>query len=400
MFRHICFARELTRAGYDVRVFCASTVHNTEIAIDLGGAAFREIDYDGIRFVHLRTRSYRTNGLRRMVELWRFPRTLGSVAGQFEPPAAVIHSAFVPFDLSMARVVRKLGARHIVEIADLWPASFVAYGLARAGNPLIRLAYNAEHWLYHVADELVFTMEGGRDYIRERGWDTSRVWPVSLEKVHNINQGVDLAAFDADRARRYPDDDLSDAEAFKVVYVGSIRRANNLGVILDAAEQLQQQRDRTFRFLIYGDGDQRPLLEQACRDRRITNVAFKGRVAPSDVPSVLTRSDLNLFHFGETPLAKYGLSPNKLFIYFASGKPVLSTLRPGYDLVERYGAGLSVDGTASGIAEGVRKIAGATPEAYAAYCSGARKAAVDYDYARLAGRMIELLPPTSGPARS
>ena len=29
--RHYWFAKYLTRAGYDVRIFCASTVHDTDI---------------------------------------------------------------------------------------------------------------------------------------------------------------------------------------------------------------------------------------------------------------------------------------------------------------------------------------------------------------------------------
>lgn len=392
MFRHICFAREMTKVGYEVRIFCASWIHNTNIEIDLDGGLYKEVDYCGIRFVHVRTKPHSTNWLRRIVELWRFPRTLRTITGDFEPPSAVIHCAAVPFDLEIARLVRKLGAKHIVEIADLWPASFVAFGLIRAGNPLLRIAYAAEQWLYHVADELVFTIEGGKDYITDKSWDRASRWPVSLDKVHNINQGVDLADFEAGLTRSYRDDDLEASDVFKVVYVGSIRRANNLSVILDAAAQLEGKSDRKIRFLIYGDGDQRADLERACHERGIENVVFKGRISPADVSAVLSRADVNLFQFGATSLAKYGLSPNKLFIYFASGKPVVSTIRPRYDLVERYGAGISVDSNPSAIADGVRRIAGADPEEYSAYCQGARRAALDYDYRKVARKMIELLP--------
>ena len=33
--RHYWFAKYLTRAGYDVRIFCASTVHDTDINFDV-----------------------------------------------------------------------------------------------------------------------------------------------------------------------------------------------------------------------------------------------------------------------------------------------------------------------------------------------------------------------------
>ena len=40
MFRHIAFAREMTKAGYEVRIFCASWIHNTSIGIDLDGGVW------------------------------------------------------------------------------------------------------------------------------------------------------------------------------------------------------------------------------------------------------------------------------------------------------------------------------------------------------------------------
>jgi glycosyltransferase involved in cell wall biosynthesis len=392
MFRHIAYAREMTKAGYDVRIFSANTIHNSDMEIDVGDRLYKEVDYDGVRFVHVRTRPYRTNGARRMLELWRFPRTLRRVVRDFEPPVAVIHCAFVPFDLAMARLIRRLRAKHIVEIADLWPASFVAYGLVGSGNPLVRASHVAEHWLYHRADELVFTIEGGKDYIREKGWDRSAFWRVSLDKVHSINQGVDLTEFDALRNIPYADADLDDPGVFKVVYVGSIRTANNLAVIVDAAAELERIPGRTIRFLIYGDGDQRLHLERACRERGIRSVVFKGRIATEHAPSVLARADVNLFQFGSTPLAKYGLSPNKLFMYFASGKPILSTIRPNYDLVERYGAGVSVESTPAAIADGVLRLANAPAMEYQAYAAAARQAAVDYAYPKIAAQMMALLP--------
>jgi glycosyltransferase involved in cell wall biosynthesis len=392
MFRHICFAREMQRAGYDVKIFCASALHNRNIEIDMGGKSHREIVYDGIPFVHVKTVPYRGNGVARMLSLARFAQQMRTITKQFNPPSAVIHCAFVPFDLQIPRVIRKLGAKYIVEIADLWPASFVEYGLVGRRNPLLRLAYAAEHWLYHTADALVFTIEGGKDYVRMQGWHRSRKWPVSLAKIRSVNQGVDLADFDSRVDVPYPDADLDASGVFKVVYVGSIRRANDLPTVIEAALNLQRSGDWNIRFLIFGDGDKRMELERRCRDLGIGNVIFKGRLDPAYVPAVLSRADVNLFHFGATALARYGLSPNKLFVYFASGKPILSTVRPHYDLVERYGAGISVDGSAAAIADGIRAVATADAQRYSEWCSGARRAAEEHDYGRLAGSIIELLP--------
>lgn len=393
MFRHICFARELMRAGYDVRIISASTIHNADINLSIGQDGFKEVDYDGIKFIHLKTKPYGSNKLKRAIEFIRFPSKIRKISKVLAPPAAVLHSAAVPFDLQTAHVVSELRAKYIVEISDLWPASFVAFGVMRPWNPVLPVAYVAEHWLYHKADELIFTMEGGVNYVKEKAWHSSKYWPVNIEKIHNINQGVDLAAYDAGTSKRLSDQDLEDKSTFKVIYVGSIRHANNLSSMLDAAEIIQQKALRRICFLVYGDGDHRIALERQARDRGISNVKFKGRISPADVPAVLAHSDANLFHFSPTPLTKYGLSPNKLFIYFASGKPVVSTLRPSFDLVERYGAGISVGGSPDEIAEGIIRVANASPSQYAAYCAAARQAAIDHDYSAMARKLIALLPP-------
>ena len=41
-------------------------------------------------------------------------------------------------------------------------------GLVYKKNPLLKLAYWAEYWLYKKADLLIFSMEGGKDYIKEK----------------------------------------------------------------------------------------------------------------------------------------------------------------------------------------------------------------------------------------
>ncbi len=391
MFRHICFARELGRLGYDVRIFGASMIHNTDIGIDTGGKAFLEKDYDGIKFVHIKTKRYHGNGLARMIELWRFPRKILSHAAEFPKPHAIIHSATVPFDTIVSKIARRFGAKYIVEIHDLWPAAFVAYGFIGPKNPLLSLLYREERRLYHLADELVFTMEGGKDYVREKGWDKARGRRVALEKIHNINQGVDLAAFEAEKNVRVADPDLDDADVFKVVYVGSIRLANNLSAVIDAAGLIKSRGFKKTRLIIYGDGDKREELEAYCRVQGLDNVVFKGRVKPQIVPGILARANLNIFNFGETPLLKYGASPNKLFLYFASGKPVLSTLTPNYDLVERYKAGRSVKNDPESIAEGIMSFVNLDPSTYSAYCVGASAAARDYDYPNLVKKLEAIL---------
>ena len=144
--------------------------------------------------------------------------------------ASSVHPLTLVAGLQMAK---HFGVPCVCEVRDLWPESIVAYSTRfTRDHPLIRLLYRGEKWIYQRADALIFTMEGGYDYITERGWERA----IPRSKVHCINNGVDLEQFREHRARfRVEDVDLQDPALFKVVYIGSIRRVNQLGALLDAA---------------------------------------------------------------------------------------------------------------------------------------------------------------------
>lgn len=118
-----------------------------------------------------------------------------------------------------------------------------------------------------------------------------------------------------------------------------------------------------WRFLIWGDGDERPALEQRVKDENIGNVVFKGRVEKKLVPSIVSRADVNLTHNTPSPLFRFGISFNKLFDYLAAGKPVLSDFPCPYNPAVTYGAGLDVQHPdAASVAHRVEEMAAMGPE--------------------------------------
>ena len=101
-------------------------------------------------------------------------------------------------------------------------------------------------------------MEGGKDYIIERGWNKERGGPIDLTKVHHINNGVDLERF-TENIKRYivVDSDLNNPKLFKVVYTGSIRKANNVDRVVEIADIIQKKGVNHIKFLIYGRGTEK-----------------------------------------------------------------------------------------------------------------------------------------------
>ena len=395
--RHYNFAKHLRAKSYAPVVFCCNAKHGGGGHFFDAAALWTERLAEEIEtpFIFVRARAYTGNGKQRVLNMLDFYRNVQAAAIQYAKahgaPDIVYASSVHPLTLVAGiRLARRFGVPCISEVRDLWPESIVAYSdRFTRSHPLMRLLYRGEKWIYEKSDALIFTVAGGYDYIVERGWDKS----IPREKVRHINNGVDLALFDENRERFRADDPaLDDPAVFKAVYAGAVRRVNNLGLLLDAAKELKDPR---IRLLVYGDGDELDALRRRVADEGIENVSFRGRVEKKYVPSVISRADLNLVHWEMSPVLRFGVSYNKLFEYLAAGRPIFSTVRPGYSIVEKYRCGADTQGfTPRELAEGVERIA-ALPESERAAMGGrARAAAANFDFAALTDKLIDLIEHT------
>ena len=388
--RHYYFAKELIAAGYSVTVFAASTVHNTDRNLIEDDHPYLEMEEDGVPFVFVRTDSYQGNGKKRIINMLQYYRRLFKVTKHFSKPDVIIGSSVHPLACVAAiKLAKKHRCRCIAEIRDLWPESIATYGILSKRNPLMKLLYAGEKWIYRKADALIFTMEGGKDYLTEKGWDKD----IPLDKVYHINNGIDLESYRENRQGfQFDDADLEDSSTWKVIYTGSIRRVNHLQTLVLAAEELQKRQAERIRLLVYGDGDEREALEKLAAEKGLQNIVFKGRVDKKYIPYVLSCAGINLIHVQNTPIMRFGCSLNKLFDYFASGKPILSDLSANYDLIKRYQAGIVLDTQEpTAIADEICRLAEMPAEERSIMGQNALQAAKDHDYSNLTKRLIEVL---------
>ena len=384
------FAKYLMKMGHTVKVFAASTVHNSDQNLIADNAPYREETVDGVSYVYIKCHHYRGSGVKRVYNICEFAWKLPGVCKHFEKPDAIVATSMPPTSCAVGiHLARKYGCRGVAEIADLWPESIVAYGIAGPKNPAIIALRWLEKWIYTKADALVFTMEGAYDYIMEQGWENE----IPKSKVHYINNGVDLALYDQNiRAHVIEDPDLDDPDTFKVIYAGSIRKANGLGELMDCASQLRDH--PKIRFLVYGKGDDLEMMRQRCESEGLQNITFKGAVTKNNVPYILSKSDINVLNYNADTVAVYrfGSSQNKLFEYFASGKPVLSNIDIAYSLIHRYACGISEElSTGEKYAEAVLRLYNLPKEEYDRMCANARQAACDYDFKVLTEKLFSVI---------
>ena len=351
-----------------------------------------ERQYGEYAFVHVKTPSYKGNGLKRMYSIWAFAHWLYRNCRRFERPDIVLHNIHPPFDYPVVRMAKKLHARYVAEAWDLWPEDFATFGLISRKNPLLKLAYQVEKRYYTHADQIVFTFEGAFSYLKHQGWTKEQGGSIDLERVHYINSGVDLDKFDHDRITyQRKDAELMRTDCFKIVYLGSINRANHVQTLVDAAKILQK--DNNYQVFIYGNGAFRDELEQYARNQQIDNVHFMERHIPfEEVAWVVSQSTVNVMNY-EQGFGHLGVSSGKLFQYLAAGKPIVCNINIAYDdVITNNNLGIARDMlTAEDLAIAIRIVAEQPKANYDGMCERVRQTAGQFDYKQLAAREIEVL---------
>jgi glycosyltransferase involved in cell wall biosynthesis len=371
--RHYNFAKELSSLGHEVNVIVGSKLHNTNIQMIKDKRKFLKYDEERFGYYFVKTIDYSNSKIKRLIAMFQYYFNAKRIMKTFCKQDVVIGSSAHPLAAYLAiKQGAKQNALSLVEIRDLWPESIVAYSKFSKKNLLIKFLYHFEKWLYKKADKIIFTMEGGKDYIKDQRWDIDSGGKVDLNKIYHINNGVDLNTFNNNILSYQIDDKDLDSDKFKVVYTGSIRKANNVKKIILTAEYINKVNSNVL-FLIYGDGTERKELQDYCKKKSI-------------------KSELNIFHFKQTDIKKYGASLNKMFEYFASGKPIITDCEFGYDLVKKYNAGIVIDDASpEEWGDEIIKLSNLNEHDYDLYCENSLRAAKDYDFKKLTKKLLDII---------
>lgn len=391
--RHYWFAENLIKEGYNPVIFCASTYHNSNKKIETNNQTYIIKEVNNIPFVFVNTPDYQGNGKKRLKNMIAFYRGLYPVAKDYAKkygePDVILASSVHPLTLIAGiKIAKKFGVPCICEIRDLWPESMVAYGILKRNSLIAKILYQGEKWIYKKADSIIMTWEGGKEYILDQGWEKQ----VDLDKVTHISNGVIVNSFDKNGEKYQINDiDLDNKDYKNIVYAGSIRKVNNLDLLLDSAKVIQEKKEEKIRFLIYGNGDEEEILRKRCKNEGIKNVIFKGRVEKKFIPSILKKAYINILHNSSTTLDKYGQSQNKFFEYLAAGKCIIQTYTTGYSICEKYNCGVTaLKQTPEEIAKVVIS-ACKDEEKHKIMGENARKAAYEFDFEKLTEKLIKVI---------
>lgn len=384
--RYIQFAKHFMAKGWEVTTFNANYRGEEETPL------FERKQYGEYDYVHVRAPHYVGNGLARMKSIFAFAWQIYRHCKEFERPDVILHNIHTPFDYPIVWTAKRLGAKYVAEAWDAWPDVFAHLGLVSRKSLALKVFYQIEKRVYQKADQVVFTIAGMLQRIKDMGWSTETGGKIDMLKVHYINNGIDLEQFDKDRETwPRPDDDLHNPNTLKVVYLGSINRANHVHALIDAAKLLQNM--GRYCFFIYGDGADRDELEQKVKEEGITNVVFKEKRIPlSECAWVVSQANVNVMNY-QKGFGYMGVSSGKMFQYLAAGKPIVCNVHIAYDdMITENNLGIAKDiETAEAFAQAIRDLAEQPRDNYDAMCERVRETAKRFNYKILAQREIEVV---------
>ena len=202
----------------------------------------------------------------------------------------------------------------LFEVRDLWPESLLASGIGRESSLLIRALEGLTRFLYRSCDQIVVVTDAlKQNLIVKRG--------LPEERIEVVENGVEADMF-------HPEIDVSsfrrsqDLEGrFVVSYIGTLGYAHGLGVILEAAERLEERCPQVL-FLLVGEGAAKKDLQQRAEKGKLTNIRFLDQQPRETIPLFVNAADVCLVLLRKAELFSTVL-PSKMLEVMACGRPVV-----------------------------------------------------------------------------
>jgi glycosyltransferase involved in cell wall biosynthesis len=275
--------------------------------------------------------------------------TLSIYAGLFVRRVdIVIASSPSPFVGLAGYVLSRLkGIPFVLEVRDLWPEDLLQEGLMKPGLST-SLMEKLMQFLYIKSARILAVTGGIRDGIIRRGISDKKVVLVS----NSVNTAVFRKKTDISEIRK----EIGIDNEFVVLYAGNHGISNALETIIEAARQLESEKN--VLFVLVGDGEEKNNLIQIARQYGLANIKFVPPQRKSRMPDIFATANASVVPLKNVPVYE-GALPNKLLDSMASGTPViLATGAEARRIVEDSKGGLCVEPeNASQLAEAVRTLA-------------------------------------------
>jgi len=199
----------------------------------------------------------------------------------------------------------------VFEVRDLWPDSAIQLGELK-NKLLIKFSFFLEKNIYKLANKIVAISIHMKNEIIKKS--------IQPEKTAVVHNGTDLNSIQVNKSLSRKEIYKNNADKFIVVYAGNVGLAENLEVIIDAAEVLKDEKN--IFFYIIGEGPNKQKLKNRKKQKKIDNISFIDEISRKDIHNYLYQADCGVVPLRDLKLF-HGALPSKIFDYLACDLPIL-----------------------------------------------------------------------------
>jgi glycosyltransferase involved in cell wall biosynthesis len=333
--RHYYLGQELAKRGHKVFVVCASFSHLQLFSPSVKSVYTIKELAPGFNYVWIRTIRYsHAHQIKRIfnwiifsLRLFLLPKILR------EKPTAILFSSpsLLPW-LTAWALSRRLGARLVWDVRDLWPLTFTEAGGISRWHPLVLIHQLIENLACRHSAHIISNWPNAIDYLKLHGADATKfTW---------IPNGFAKSEFES--ATQLPRSILTQIpkERFIVGYLGTFGEINSIPTLLKAA--LIMAENTSVHFVLVGKGKLEKEIDDFIARFNLSNITRLTAIPKSDVPAMLRRFSVCYVGFRNSPLYRYGFSLNKLPEYLMSGRPIIIGIKSSFSPISDALAGLSI----------------------------------------------------------
>lgn len=330
--RALSLSREFILRGHFAIVINSRANHYFPEEVQKGEKAFGRFTYAenwGVPTFTHQTFSYkRTASTRRVLswldfELGLLLLRVGRLPG---PTHIIVSSPSLLTILNGYLLSRRLKARLVFEIRDIWPLSMTARSRFTDNNPLVGFLLWVEKFGYRKADVIVGQMPNLVEHVDKT------VGPGKI--VRSIGLGIDPDL----EVHLNEHVECVKSNVFRIVYTGSIGRSNALETLLDVARSLHG--DPTVAFEFFGKGDFLEGFREQYAD--FPMVMFHGDVPRKKLLIELGNADVSFLSVDQSEIWRFGQSLHKIVDYMAVGRPILAAYGGHASMINEAGCGFFV----------------------------------------------------------
>lgn len=250
-----------------------------------------------------------------------------------------------PFQGAMGGLLKTLKNKPLVfAIQDIFPDSLVGTGMAKQDGLLWKIGSAISNYAYRKADKIIVISQDFKRNLIEKGVPENKI-----ELVYNWVDENAVIPIEKEENLLFEEFGIS-RDKFHVVYAGNLGNAQNIDVIIDAANALKD--NNNIEFLIFGTGGLKDKYVAKVKELNIANVKFFPLQPMERVSQVYGLGDVCVVS------CKPGLGgaamPSKMLSIMSAGRAVVASFDKGEltYILENYKCGMYAPaGDASAFAE-------------------------------------------------